>query len=426
MKAFAGYGFNKSHSYAYALVSYQTAYLKANYPIEFMCAALTNEIGHNAIGADDKENKIATYLEESKHLGFGVLPPDINKSQPEFSVEEKDGKQYIRYALEAVKNAGAEACISIAKAAAEKPFDSLDDLCARIDLSQANRKALESLTKAGALDCLLPNTDPKQARATLLSQLDQALETAHLVAKEKENQTVSLFGDDFSSVMSFKKAEVQSVAPLTQSELLGYEKEVMGIYFSGHPIAKYQHYLPRLNCVAIRDILDGKASGRLNVVGIVTRLKKRQNKRKEEWAQFVIEDCTGSILVNAFSRAWKEVAHKVAPNAVLFFSGDVRVDDESARVEINLQDVGSVTDLISNMAKKLTLHLTVDYPAENLRKLKILLDAAKGVTQVYLEVPSKAEPGKIHRIRTGKSILVHRSLLEFAENTLGNNAWSFE
>ncbi len=426
MKAFAGYGFNKSHSYAYALVSYQTAYLKANYPIEFMCAALTNEIGHNAIGADDKENKIATYLEESKRLGFGVLPPDINKSQPEFSVEEKDGKQYIRYALEAVKNAGAEACISIAKAAAEKPFDSLDDLCARIDLSQANRKALESLTKAGALDCLLPNTDPKQARATLLSQLDQALETAHLMAKEKENQTVSLFGDDFSSVMSFKKAEVKPVAPLTQSELLGYEKEVMGIYFSGHPIAKYQHYLPRLNCVAIRDILDGKASGRLNVVGIVTRLKKRQNKRKEEWAQFVIEDCTGSILVNAFSRAWKEVAHKVAPNAVLFFCGDVRVDDESARVEINLQDVGSVTDLISNMAKKLTLHLTVDYPAENLRKLKILLDAAKGVTQVYLEVPSKAEPGKIHRIRTGKSILVHRSLLEFAENTLGNNAWSFE
>ena len=116
----------------------------------------------------------------------------------------------------------------------------------------------------------------------------------------------------------------------------------------------------------------------------------------------------------------------MAPNAVLFFCGDVRVDDESARVEINLQDVGSVTDLISNMAKKLILHLTVDYPAENLRKLKILLDAAKGVTQVYLEVPSKAEPGKIHRIRTGKSILVHRSLLEFAENTLGNNAWSFE
>lgn len=426
MKAFAGYGFNKSHSYAYALVSYQTAYLKANYPIEFMCAALTNEIGHNAIGADDKENKIATYLEEAKKMGFEILPPDINKSQPEFSVETKDGKEYIRYALEAVKNAGTEGCISIAQEAAKKPFESLEDLCARIDLFQANKKTIESLTKAGALDCLMPDRDPQEARAVLLSQIDEAVDTAHLIAKEKESCTASLFGDDFSSVMSLKKTEVKPVAPLTQSELLGYEKEVMGLYFSGHPIAKYQDYLSRLNCVSIRDILDGKASGRLNVIGIVTRLKKRQNKRKEEWAQFVIEDCTGSIMVNAFSRAWSTMAGKVAPNAILFFSGDVRVDDESARVEINLQDVGNVTDLIANVAKKLTIRLHANYSAQNLQRLKMHLDAAKGVTKVYLEVPSKADPKKIHLIRTNKSIMVHRALLEHVENTLGNDAWHFE
>lgn len=426
MKAFAGYGFNKSHSYAYALVSYQTAYLKANYPIEFMCAALTNEIGHNAIGADDKENKIATYLEEAKKMGFEILPPDINKSQPEFSVEQKDGKEYIRYALEAVKNAGTEGCISIANEAAKKPFESLEDLCARIDLFQANKKTIESLTKAGALDCLMPQHDPKEARAILLSQIDQAVDTAHMIAKEKESCTASLFGDDFTAVMSLKKPEIKPVVPLTQNELLGFEKEVMGLYFSGHPIARYQEYLPRLNCVAIRDILDGKASGRLNVIGIVTRLKKRQNKKKEEWAQFVIEDCTGSIMVNAFARTWGQTGHKIAPNAILFFSGDVRVDDESARVEINLQDVGNVTELIANIAKKLTIRLLPGYSQSNLQKLKILLDAAKGVTKVYLEVPSKADPSKIHRIRTDKSIMVHRALLEHVENTLGNDAWRFE
>ena len=426
MKAFAGYGFNKSHSYAYALVSYQTAYLKANYPIEFMCAALTNEIGHNAIGSDDKENKIATYLEEAKKMGFEILPPDINKSQPEFSVETKDGKECIRYALEAVKNAGTEGCISIAEEAAKKPFESLEDLCGRIDLFQANKKTIESLIKAGAMDCLMPDKEPQEVRAVLLAEMDEAVDMAHLIAKEKENSTASLFGDDFSSVMSIKKSEKKAVAPLSQSELLGYEKEVMGIYFSGHPIAKYQNYLSRLNCVSIQDILEGKVSGNLNVIGIVTRMKKRQNKRKEEWAQFVIEDCTGSILVNAFSRTWSQVGHKVSPNTIAFFSGEVRVDDESARVEISLQDVGSVTELIANMAKKLTIRLTAGYSQANLQKLKAHLEAAKGITKVYLEVPSKADPTKIHRIRTDKSIMIHRGLLDHLENTLGNDAWSFE
>jgi len=427
MKAFAGYGFNKSHSYAYALVSYQTAYLKANYPIEFMCSALTNEIGHNAIGADDKENKIATYLEEAKKMGFEILPPDINKSQPEFSVEKKDGKEYIRYALEAVKNAGTEGCISIATQAKKKPFTSLEDLCARVDIFQANKKTLESLIKAGAMDCLYPDKTPKETRAILLSQLDQAVDTAHLLAKEQESCTNSLFGDDFESTRSVRKIKIEShVRPLTQDELLSYEKEVMGIYFTGHPIAIYQTHLDQLNAVAIKDILDGKVSGRLNLIGIVTRLKKRQNKKKEEWAQFVVEDCTGSIMINAFAKTWKELGHKITPNSIFLFSGEVKVDDESARVEMNLKDIQSITELIANIATEFTIHLQPNYPQTHLQKLKMLLDATKGLTTVYIEMPSKEDPSKIHRIRTGKSILLHRPLLDHLRNTLGENAWSFK
>ena len=427
MKAFAGYGFNKSHSYAYALVSYQTAYLKANYPIEFMCAALSNEIGHNAIGADDKENKIATYLEEAKKMGFEILPPHINKSQPEFAVEKKDGKEYIRYALEAVKNAGTEGCISIATEAKKKPFESLEDLCSRVDIFQANKKTMESLIKAGAMDCFYPDKNPRQARATLLDQLDNAVDTAHLIAKEKENSMNTLFGDEFSATMSFKQSKPTApVRPLTQSELLGYEKEVMGIYFTGHPVARYQNHLAAMNCVAITDVLNGKSSGRINVVGIITRLKKRQNKKKEEWAQFVIEDCTGSLMINAFSKTWGQIGHKIVPNTILFFSGDVRMDDESARVEMNLKDIQNVTDMISNVAKEFTIHLKPDYPPAHLQKLKALLEAAKGVTTVYIEMPSKEDPSKIHRIRTGKSVMLHHALLEHLDNTLGENAWSFK
>lgn len=426
MKAFAGYGFNKSHSYAYALVSYQTAYLKANYPIEFMCSALTNEIGHNAIGADDKENKIVTYLEEARSMGFEILPPDVNASQPEFSVEEKDGKECIRFALEAIKNAGEEGCISIVEERKKGgTYKSLEDLCGRIDLFQANKKTIESLTKAGALDSMAPGQDPKITRANILANIDDAIDTAHLVAKEKEQNMGNLFGDDFSSVLSFKKKATATVRPLTMSELLNYEKEVLGLFFSGHPMEKYQSNLKQLNCTPIIDILEGRAEGRLSVLGIVTLFKKRQNKMKKEWAQMVIEDCTGSIMVNAFPKAYENMSHKLGPNAILNFMGNVRVDDESARIEINLQDVSNITDLIANRAKEFTVSLPADYTKNQLEKLKNYLEMTRGATAVYLEVPSKENPKKMHRIRTSKRIILHKSLLEFVENELGTS-WSFK
>ena len=426
MKAFAGYGFNKSHSYAYALVSYQTAYLKANYPIEFMCSALTNEIGHNAIGADDKENKIVTYLEEARSMGFEILPPDVNASQPEFSVEEKDGKECIRFALEAIKNAGEEGCISIVEERKKGgTYKSLEDLCGRIDLFQANKKTIESLTKAGALDSMAPGQDPKITRANILANIDDAIDTAHLVAKEKEQNMGNLFGDDFSSVLSFKKKATATVRPLTMSELLNYEKEVLGLFLSGHPMEKYQSNLKQLNCTPIIDILEGRAEGKLSVLGIVTLFKKRQNKMKKEWAQMVIEDCTGSIMVNAFPKAYENMSHKLGPNAILNFMGNVRVDDESARIEINLQDVSNITDLIANRAKEFTVSLPADYTKNQLEKLKNYLEMTRGATAVYLEVPSKENPKKMHRIRTSKRIILHKSLLDFVENELGTS-WSFK
>ncbi len=426
MKAFAGYGFNKSHSYAYALVTYQTAYLKANYPIEFMCSALTNEIGHNAIGAEDKENKIVTYLEEARKMGFETLPPDVNKSQPEFSVEQKDDKEYIRYALEAIKNAGTEGCISIVnEREKDGPYTSLENLCSRIDLFQANKKTIESLTKAGALDSLYPGQDPKITRANVLANIDNAVDTAHLVAKEKESSMGNLFGDDFSSVLSVKKKDPVKARPLTQKELLFNEKEVLGLFFSGHPMAKYQANLARIKCTPIIDILEGKASGRLNVLGIITLFKKRQNKQKKEWCQMVIEDCTGSISVNCFASAYESMADKLAPNAILNFMGDVKVDDESARVEINLKDVSDITELIASAAEEFTIRIPAGYPKFGLEKLKHFLDMTKGTTTVFLEIPSKEDPQKIHRIKTNKRILLHKGLLEYIENTMGN-AWSFK
>ncbi len=426
MKAFAGYGFNKSHSYAYALVSYQTAYLKANYPIEFMCSALTNEIGHNAIGSEDKENKIVTYLEEARKMGFETLPPDVNKSQPEFSVETIDGKEYIRYALEAIKNAGAEGCISIVQEREKDgPYTSLEDFCSRVNIFQANKKTIESLTKAGAMDSLYPGQDPHAVRANLLANLDNAVDAAHLVAKEKNAESGGgLFGAEFDDLISVKKMPEIKAPPLTQKELLFNEKEVLGLFFSGHPMKRYQSHLAQLQCTPISDIISGKVTGNVNVLGIITLFKKRQNKQKQEWAQMVIEDCTGSMTVNCFAKYYESMAGKLAPNALLHFSGIIKSDDESARIELNLRNASEITDLIGSVAQELIIHVPADYSKFAFEKLKTYLDMTKGATVVYLEIPSKEDPTKIHRIRTGKRILLHKALLEYIENTMPN-AWSF-
>ena len=426
MKAFAGYGFNKSHSFAYALVSYQTAYLKANYPIEFMCAALTNEIGHNAIGADDKENKIVTYLAEARKLGFEILPPDVNASEPDFSVETKDGKECIRYAMNAIKNAGEEACVAIARERKEHGcFTSIEELCDRPALAECvNKKTLESLIKAGALDSTAPDQDPRVTRGYGLAHLDQIIDAAHRLARERQTETASLFGDEMASIVGMKKDKIE-FTPLTRSELLGYEKEVLGLFFSGHPMEKYQEHLAQLHATPIIDILEGRASGRLTVLGIVTLYKRRQNKKtKKDWAQLVIEDCTGSLAVNVFPRKFEQIGALLVPNAIYSFLGDIDVEEDSARVELNLQNVGQITDLIGNIAKEFTVRLPVNYTKEQLQKLKAYLEMTRGATEVFLEVPSKEDLNKVHRIRTNKRIMLHKGLLEYIENVWGN-AWSF-
>ena len=172
--------------------------------------------------------------------------------------------------------------------------------------------------------------------------------------------------------------------------------------------------------------MEGRASGKLTVLGIITLFKRRQNKKtKKDWAQLIIEDCTGSLAVNVFSRTYDEVGAQLAPNAIFNFHGDVKVDEDSARVELNLQSISSVTASIASLAKEFTVRLPANCPKFKLEKLKSYLDATRGTTTVFLEIPSKADPTKLHRIRTNKRILLHKPLLEFIENNL-DNAWSFK
>ena len=425
MAEFAKYGFNKSHSVAYALVAYQTAYLKANYPIEFMCSALTNEIGHNAIGSSDKENKIVTYLEEARRMGFEILPPDIQHSEEAFSVEKTaNGKEAIRIGLMAIKNIGDEVCRSIVQARQKGgPFKDFLDVCLRIDLTSANKRCFESLIKAGVFDILYPDIAPQQSRATLLTNAEMLSAKASDINKEKQNAAQSLFGEDIVDVVSTKKSILKTAAPLSKATMLNYEKEFLGLYLSGHPLAKYSRHLAKLVKMKISDIEKNNIRGHVEVAGIVSRLKKRQTKNKENWAQMVIEDEEQSLSCNIFSRAWAGLNGKVNVNDIVIVSGDIRGDELSAKPEIVVSDIQSLLSLIAAKAKRLIIHLPADLSQEKLFALKALLDAAKGFCEVGLIL----EEGENKTfISTPKRIMLHKALIDFLDENLPPNSWDFE
>lgn len=424
MFKFAGYGFNKSHSVAYALVSYQTAYLKANYPVEFMCAALTNEIGHNAVGSEDKENKIVTYIEEARRMGYETLPPDVNKSETFFSVEAADGKEYIRFALEALKNMGAEAALDIIRKRKDAPFTSLNDMISRTEHGTVNKRCVEALIKGGAMDGF-SEKDKYGARADLLANMESVLEFHAARKQEKAKMAGGLFGDALEESVSVSASPQPCFArPLTESELLEYEKEVLGFYFSGHPLDKYSRHIAKLNTLNIRDIFEKNLSGKMNVLGLITRVKKRLNKRNEEWAQFVLEDETGAIPANIFSRAYSQAADKVNNGTVAFVSGEIKAEDiGSPNMALLVNDVKNIASLISASAKTLTIKIPQNYSRENLQQLSSLLGRAVGVTDVYLEVET---PSGTSRIKTDKKIIIHKLLIEHIENTISAYAWDFE
>ncbi len=426
MAKFAEYGFNKSHSVAYALVAYQTAYLKANYPIEFMCSALTNEIGHNAIGSMDKENKIVTYLEESRKMGFEILPPDIQHSMFNFSVEKTtDGKEGIRFGLTAIKNVGEEACKTIVQERKKNgPFKDLLDFCVRIDLSQANKKTLESFAMAGVFDALYPNLTPQEARAQAMADIEPIVAHAQQIQQEKEGASQSLFGDDIINVAASSGPVLQKAKPYSKAELLNNEREVLGLYLSGHPLAKYSRHLNKLAGNTISQIQDNPTKGRVQVAGIISRIKKRQTKNKDNWAQLTLEDESQSITANAFSRVWAEIANKIEINQAVIVSGEIRGDELSAKPEITINSVEPILNAVSRKAKRLVIDLPADATQEQLMRLNSLLGAARGVCEVYFRLQEKE--GEKTCIRTPKQINIHTALIAFIEETFGREAWDFD
>lgn len=343
MANFAGYGFNKSHSVAYAMIAYQTAFLKAHYPVEFMAALLTCEM--------DNTDKVIRHIGECRERGIEVLPPDVNQSDNDFTVVESK----IRFGLAAVKNVGTAAIECIIRARAEGgPFPNLLDFCERVDLRKVNKKVLESLIKCGAFS----STGAK--RSQNLAVYEWAMDKAQQLQRQRNDRQMSLFGSDEASALKGISPTIPypAIPEWPEPELLAYEKESLGFYISSHPLATFAKDLKRLSTVdtgGLSNLSDGQE---LRLGGVPVSLNEITTRKGERMAFVIVEDLKGSTEVVVFSELYKQAATLLKSEQPILIKGKATIDEKSQKAKIRAEEIIPLGD-----AKKLiaeTVHFALD------------------------------------------------------------------
>ncbi len=333
---FAGYGFNKSHSAAYGVVSYQTAWLKANYPIEFMAALLSNELANT--------DKIQLFINECRHMGIEVLPPDINESGVRFTVvcsSARPGRitddgaagtaattpaKGIRFGLAAIKNVGEVAVQNmIAVRDAGGGFKSFDEFCQRVDLRVVNRKVLECLVKCGAFDSL------GRPRAQVFTEIEYQMNRATSVQRDKERGQAALF--DVEPVHARKQATGKAAeVEWSQSEMLAFEKELLGFYVTGHPLTQYAEILRRYELASSAHLAQLQDGQRTRIGGIVTKLQLKTTRQGKAMAIATVEDLDGAVEVLVFPETYARCAMNLRADSAIFVCGAANLREDKPKI----------------------------------------------------------------------------------------------
>jgi DNA polymerase III subunit alpha len=378
MEFFAGYGFNKSHSTTYAWIAYQTAYLKANYPWHFMAALLTIEAANT--------DKLAMYLGECRELGVPILPPDVNRSELAFTVE----KEGVRFGLCAVKNVGEGAILSILQARRELGrIDSLHALCEHIDLRLVNKRVLESLAKAGALDslaCEAHRTVPAR-RACLFAAVDKVLEHGGRHQRDRDKGQTQLFGggDDGDGTAAVRLPEVP---PWTEAQQLAGEKEALGLYMSGHPLERFAAELKQFGARRVGELTTSEAD--LWVGGIVSGLRPLKTKKGDRMCVFMLDDIAGSLEVVVFPETFGKFGSLVEADAMLLVRGKFEKDDESARIVAT--ELLPIAALRERTTREVVIHLAGRAAGRHtFEALAELLTRHRGDRRVFLELDVRSQ-----------------------------------
>ncbi|MCG6537237.1 MAG: DNA polymerase III subunit alpha, partial [Syntrophales bacterium LBB04] len=317
MESFAEYGFNKSHSTAYAMISYQTAYLKAHYPVEFMAALLTSE--------KDDRDKIIKHISGCKEMEINVLPPDINESVSDFNVASDS----IRFGLAAVKNVGLgaiNAIISVRNRAGK--FNDFHDFCRKIDLSKVNKRVIESLIKCGAFDSL------GYKRRQLMLAYEGIMESSQRRRKEEDSLQSTLFAqfDQNANKESKSNGNIPEVPEWDNKELLAKEKETLGFYITGHPLSRFADQLSSITNTDSETINEKNDKENVVLAGTVSNIREITTKRKDIMAYATIEDLKGSINVIFFADVYKKTDLILKGDEPVLIKGYVDVAEDSIKV----------------------------------------------------------------------------------------------
>jgi len=367
MEQFAEYGFNKSHSTAYAVLAYQTAYLKVHYPVQFMAALLTSEIGDT--------DKIVMYIAECRDMGIPVLPPDINHSELPFRSE--GGK--IRFAMLAIRNVGEGAIRSILEHRSK--FGSFRDLfqfCEAVDSRTVNKRVLESLIKSGALDSL------GWKRAQLMAMADAALEVGQKAQRDRLSGQKGLFAG-LMGPSAMPTPQAPDIPEWPPEQLLAFEKETLGYYVSGHPLDRFTGELSQYSKKPVAELISDGESVECQVAGIVTECRIRRTKKGELMAVFTLEDLTGAVEAVLFPSSYAKYEAYLATDTPVCINGRFEVDENACKIICS--DIQPLTGIAERNARTLCIRMPIaGLRPDTARELQLLLEQNRGETGVEVEL----------------------------------------
>jgi DNA polymerase-3 subunit alpha len=408
MEKFAGYGFNKSHSAAYALLSYQTAWLKAHYPAAFMAAVLSSDM--------DKTDKVVTLIDECASMGLIVQPPDVNESVYAFHVS---GAMSIRYGMGAIKGVGASAVEAIiAERGANGLFDSLRDLCRRIDLQRVNRRVFDALIRSGSLDRIGAN------RATLTAELDRAMQLGEQNSRAMSVGQVDLFG--------LSAAPDSVVADWTEAARLAGERETLGLFLSGHPITPYEPDLKLLGCARLADVVSGpkpaaaqdgarqwSAGKAATVAGLVLEIRRRPNR-----VTLILDDRSARLEVSLYDEIFQQHRDIIVKDAILIIDGTLRFDDFIEAWRLQAKSLMDIDRARERFARRLWLKWPAEFdgPQGMNRFEQMLKPYLRGPCGVSVSVSRPDYTGRLNLADTW-SVRPTRELLDKLSALVGRDGW---
>lgn len=402
MAKFAEYGFNKSHSAAYSLIAYHTAYLKAHYPVEFMAAMLTTEVSNT--------DKIIKYIGECREHGITVIPPDVNESQSDFTVV--DGK--ILFGMAAVKGVGA-AAVDVIIDEREKGgvFPSLTDFCERVDLRKVNRKVLEGLIKCGAFD----STGAK--RSQMMEGLDRAMELGQAAQKDKGAGQMGLFGGT-ASLKTTNVYNLPDIPEWPENILLANEKEALGFFITGHPLARFSDDIKRLANTTTTKLSEMGDGSEVRVAGIVAASKEINTRKGDRMAFIVLEDLDGFVEVVVLPEIFKKASHLFSGDEPILVKGILELGEDGKEengeeeastskapkrgAKIMASEIVSMTQAKEKTVKAVHFKLSsVGLTREHLVKLKELLEGYTGNCSAFLHISTSSNSETVIALHDGVS-----------------------